>query len=292
MADHRIQTSPQQQHVPVLMYHSISTSSAPAFSRFVVRPDALRSHLDLLAEAGYQTITAAALAEARSHRSHLPDRAVVLTFDDAFEDFHSAALPLLTEHGFTATLFVPTAYVGATARWLRGCDEHDRPVLSWSALHEVAAAGIEIGAHSHMHSQLDRVPGSYANADAQCCRGVLEDALGTRIAGFAYPFGYWNRRARDAVRAAGFDYACQVGELTSVRGDDLWAVPRHSIHNEVGPTSLATLLGKQNQPVARTLTAGKRLAWRAARTALGIGGQPIVEPGLPLNDRTSYVAKS
>ena len=99
--------------VPVLMYHSIATGATRKFRRFAVNPVEFAAQMEYLDAAGYRPVTAAELAGRRSGGS-LPPRPVVLTFDDAYTDFYSAALPVLREHGFRATLYVPTAYVGAT----------------------------------------------------------------------------------------------------------------------------------------------------------------------------------
>ena len=261
--------------VPVLMYHSIDTQASPAFGRFVLDPRDFRAHLDHLVEHGFTALTAAALARARRRGEALPPRAVVLTFDDAYRDFLTTALPELAARGLTATLFVPTAYVGATARWLRGCGEPDRPLLPWTGLREVADAGIEVAAHSHTHPQLDRVSAPRARSEAAVSRVALEDALGTVVEGFAYPFGYWDRSARQAVRAAGFAYACQVGELTSRATDDPWSVPRHSVDAGTGLPALARLLGASTTGrAAHARSTLGRVGWRTARRVPGIGGNP------------------
>ncbi len=265
--------------VPVLMYHSIDTHASPGFSRFVVAPGTFRAHLDYLAEHGFSALTAGALARARRCGEPLPQRPVVLTFDDAYSDFHAIALPELLARGFTATLFVPTAYVGKSARWLRGCDEQDRLVLPWSALQEVVGAGVEVGAHSHTHPQLDRVPADRARAEAVDSRRLLEDALGSVVRGFAYPFGYWNRTARRAVAAAGYGYACQVGELTSGPGDNALSLPRHTVNAGTDVRGLTRLLGLQPTPAARVGSSAKRVVWRTARRLPRLGGDPLEGSG-------------
>ena len=188
--------------VPVLMYHSIATGATRKFRRFAVDPAEFAAQMEYLAAAGYRTVTAAELA-GRGPGGPVPARLVVLTFDDAYTDFYSAALPVLREHGFRATLYVPTAYVGATTRFNVSVGEENRAVLSWQALADVAAEGIEVAAHSHSHPQLDRVPAGIVSDEVRRCRSLLEDKLGIAVDGFAYPFGFWNGAARRAVAAAG-----------------------------------------------------------------------------------------
>jgi peptidoglycan/xylan/chitin deacetylase (PgdA/CDA1 family) len=260
--------------VPVLMYHSIAAQATRRFRRFVVQPGEFAAHMDYLASAGYHPVTAAELVKGRSGRP-LPPRPVVLTFDDAYTDFYSAVLPVLRAHGFRATLYVPTAYVGATARFNASVGEHDRAVLSWQALLEIAAEGMEVAAHSHTHPQLDRVPPSVISDEVVRSRGMLEQKLGLSVDGFAYPFGYWNRAVRGAIATAGYRYACAVDELVTVPDDDVLTLPRLTVNAGIGVAGLARLLRAQPMRGGRRLAAAKRVAWRAVRNTIPpLGGDP------------------
>jgi peptidoglycan/xylan/chitin deacetylase (PgdA/CDA1 family) len=250
--------------VPVLMYHSIATNATRRFRRFAVAPGEFAAQMEYLDAAGYRPVTAADLARQRSGRP-LPPRPVVLTFDDAYADFYTAALPVLREHGFRATLHVPTAYVGATTRFNVSLDEENRTVLSWPALRDIAAEGVEVAAHSHTHPQLDRVPATVIDDEVRRSRGLLEDKLGLPVDGFAYPFGYWNRAARAAVAAAGYCYAFAVAELVTAPGDDILALPRLTVNAGIGVAGLARLLRARSTPTNRRAAAVKRVAWRAVR---------------------------
>ena len=101
--------------VPILMYHALSAAHTAAFRRWTLAPDRFKAHLDYLSRSGYSTITIAELLRRRLAAQAGRDRVIVLTFDDAYADFHSVALPLLTRYGMTATLFVPTGHVGGSA---------------------------------------------------------------------------------------------------------------------------------------------------------------------------------
>jgi peptidoglycan/xylan/chitin deacetylase (PgdA/CDA1 family) len=256
------------------MYHSIAEDSTRKFRRFVVRPDEFAAQMEYLATTGYHPVTAAELASSRSG-GPLPPRPVVLTFDDAYTDFYSAALPVLRAHGFPATLFVPTAYVGGTTGFNLSMGEQDRGVLSWQALLDIAAEGIEVAAHSHTHPQLDRVPPQVISEEVRRSRALIEDELGLAVDGFAYPFGYWNRAVRSATMTAGYRYACGVDDLITIPGDDLLTLPRLTVNAGIGVTGLARLLRPRREHGGRQLAAGKRLAWRAVRNAVpAVGRDP------------------
>lgn len=262
--------------VPVLMYHSIATGAAPGFRRFTIHPSEFTAHMDYLRAGGYSPVTAADLAASRMVGRPLPARPVVLTFDDAFDDFVSVAMPILRERGFPSTLFVPTAYVGGPARWLRGCGEESRVVLSWQALREVTAEGVEVASHSHTHPQLDRVSADLIRDEVYRSRDMLEDNLGLGVDGFAYPFGYWNRAARAAVAAAGYRYSCAVAEIMTSPADDVLALPRLTVNSGIGVNGLASLLRTQPTRAIRRVAAAKRVIWQALRRGVRtLGGDPL-----------------
>lgn len=260
--------------MPILMYHSIASSAAQRFARFVVSPADFSAQMDYLAGAGYQPVTVLDLARRRA-AGDLPARAVVLTFDDAFADFETAVLPVLHKHGFPATLYVPTAYVARTALWLRDCNEDQRPILSWRALRDVVSAGIEVASHSHTHPQLDRIALPSVRDEMRRSRQILQDNLGIPIQGFAYPFGYWTPGVRESVSAAGYAYACAVGELPVSASADPLTLPRLTVGPGAGMAGFARLLGGSSTAAARLSADLKRRAWRAVRRHVGsIGGDP------------------
>jgi peptidoglycan/xylan/chitin deacetylase (PgdA/CDA1 family) len=251
--------------LPILMYHSVSTAAAPGFARFAMSPANFAAHMAFLAGAGFHSVTLAAAMAATDRRQSLPERAVALTFDDGFADFHTTALPILTEHHLSATLYVTTGYVGGTGRWLVDCDEQDRPMMGWSQLREVAAAGVEIGAHSHTHPQLDRLSAVRLATEIRRPKDLLEDQLAAAVTSFAYPFGYWDGATRRAVAAAGYDSACGVGELPARLDGGRLALPRLTVDAGTSLAQLEVLLTRRPGRGAVAAVPVKRALWRAAR---------------------------
>ena len=88
----------------------------------------------------------------------LPERPVVLTFDDGFADFFTEALPILQLYNFTATLYVTTGFIGSTSCWMQREGESTRLMLTWDQVSAMSASDIECGGHSHWHRQLDILP--------------------------------------------------------------------------------------------------------------------------------------
>lgn len=251
--------------VPILMYHALGSEPAPAFARYMLAPELFTTHLEYLAEHGYSTLTVSRLVAARHRGDTLPARTVALTFDDGFADFHEHALPALVRFGFTATLYVSTGYTGARAAWLRPDGEGNRPMLSWSQLAEIAGAGIEIGAHSHTHPELDRLPARVMVEEITRPRDELANRLGVAIDSYAYPFGYYSRAVVDRVASAGYSSACAVDELASSVGSHEFRLPRLSVTGGTGTVGLRELLASAPTARARATSEAKRLVWQAWR---------------------------
>jgi peptidoglycan/xylan/chitin deacetylase (PgdA/CDA1 family) len=229
----RLARSAQDPQTPILTYHAISDEVSERFARYAVRPDDLEAQVACLAEEGRSFLSVSRYADA-IHRGEGIENAVVLTFDDGFHDFLTQALPILERYGATATLYVATAYLGATSRWLEDVGEGRRAMLSASEVREVAVAGIEIGGHSHTHRELDRLRPRELADEVSTCTRILEDTLGAPVRSFAYPFGYHHAGVRRAVREGGYASACEVGHLPSSPSDDPYALRRWIVPRGIG----------------------------------------------------------
>lgn len=212
--------------LPVLMYHEVGDRETTQ-SPLAVTPKAFAEQLAFLHDAGFGTMTAAALPAALAAGEPL-DRTIVLTFDDGYEDFHSQALPVLSRHGFTATVFVTSGWVQDDVEW-PGVRRPGR-MLSWGQVAEVAAAGIEIGAHSCRHPQLDQITPDRLREELYASKARLEEKLAMPVPGVAYPFGYSNAQVRETARAAGYGYGHAVRNLIASPGADPFAIPRLTVH--------------------------------------------------------------
>lgn len=251
--------------VPVLMYHSISASSTAAFRPYTVAPAVFASHLGYLAEAGYTAITIRELTALRRSGRPPSERTVALTFDDGFRDFVTHAAPLLAATGFRSTLFVPTGFVGATSRWLVAEGEERRELLSWTELAGLDDIGVECGAHSHSHPQMDLLSGRAAAREISLSKALLEDHLQTEVTSFAYPFGYSKPALRALVAALGFTGAVGVRDLTSRPDDDLFAMPRLTITFDTTAADLSERLTAPRTRVAEATSRARSIASRVLR---------------------------
>jgi peptidoglycan/xylan/chitin deacetylase (PgdA/CDA1 family) len=257
----------ETRRVPILMYHSISETASPKFKPFCVSPQLFAEHMAYLHQHRYTSVTVTQLVRALAQGgAGLPERPVVLTFDDGFADFYSEALPVLSRYGFTATLYLATAYIDGTSRWLQREGEAARPMLSWEQLREIAAQGIECGAHSHSHPQLDTLPPSVARREIAHSKGILQEQLSQEIASFAYPFGYSTASVRRQVQEAGFSSACAVRHAMSSLLTNPFALARLMVSATTTVDGLAALVDGRDTPLIPTMYARARTPlWQLAR---------------------------
>lgn len=159
-----------------------------------------------------------------------PARAVVLTFDDAYNDFADNALPVLKRYAFPATVYVPTAFIGGKAEWLAHDGLRPETLLSAERLRALAQEPlVTIGAHGVNHLRLAEIPLTEAKHEIERSRAEIERLLDRQIRHFCYPFGSVDPQVMGLVAAAGFATAttCQRGAVTS--GADPMGLPRKGI---------------------------------------------------------------
>src|SRR2546421_10724869 len=102
----------EKKKVPILMYHSISDYATRKYRPLAVPQALFAKHMAYLHQRAYTPISVTQFINARAKgRPALPERPVILTFDDGFADFFTNAFPVLQRYGFIATLYIATAFV-------------------------------------------------------------------------------------------------------------------------------------------------------------------------------------
>jgi peptidoglycan/xylan/chitin deacetylase (PgdA/CDA1 family) len=214
------------QIVPILTYHNLGEQ---AKGRLVLAAASFREQMQYLKTNGYRVVSLAEFIEFTRLGRQLPQRAVVLTFDDGYRSFKDYAYPVLKELGFTATLFIYTDWVGA-----------GRGSLSWNDLRELTAAGFDIEAHTKTHADLRRAQGEteaqYArrmHAELEVPQDLFNKNLGRRSPILAYPYGRWEEGLLPKVKEYGYIAAFSVrrqGNASFVRP---LAAHRSQIYSEM-----------------------------------------------------------
>jgi peptidoglycan/xylan/chitin deacetylase (PgdA/CDA1 family) len=251
--------------VPVLMYHSVSEHPPAATRRLSVHPDMFAAQLRLLRRHGFGTVTFEEYAAALDAGRPLPERTVVITFDDGYADVAESAAPLLDEHGFTATVFVTTGWLDDAGDRAAG-QPLDR-MLRWSQVRELSAAGIEIGAHSHSHAQLDQLPGPRLEEELSLSKHLLEERIGRPVTTLAYPFGYSSRRVREAVARSGYRHAAAVANTLPGASPDPFALPRLTVRRSTSLDLFGRLVRAEGISRSFALDRALTRGWAVRRRA-------------------------
>ena len=276
--------------IPVLMYHSVCRQPTPETRDLSVHPIEFEQQLAVLGDLGFTAVTMAGLVDhwrrtaTGAEPAPLPERTVVLTFDDGYADFHEVVLPLLEHHRTTATLYVTTGWLADAGKQRAG--RALAPMLNWSQLAEIAAQGVEVGGHSHSHAQLDQLSPPQLLEELTVNQSLLEQRLQRTVATFGYPYGYSSARVRRAVHACGYSGACAVANALAEPRQGPYALSRLTVRRSTTLEDFCTLV--EGQSLARLygrdrlLTRGYAVVRRARRgrrvfEQLGLGGSTSPE---------------
>ena len=213
-----------------LCYHAVSRTWPASLA---VTPEAFEEQLERLLSRGYgpATFTAAARGEA-------PERALVVTFDDAFRSVLDLALPIMDRLGVPGTVFVPTAYPDSGRpmawdgldTWMAGPHEHELACIGWDELRSLRDAGWEVASHTHSHPYLTQVCDDELRRELCRSREVCERELGEPCSTIAYPYGDTDHRVIAAAREAGYRQAAALD--ARFRTGDPLRLPRVGVYRQ------------------------------------------------------------
>jgi peptidoglycan/xylan/chitin deacetylase (PgdA/CDA1 family) len=252
------------QKLPILTYHSLD----PSASVLSVTPRDFAEQMRCVADLGLRGISLREAIGYRETHGAWPERSVVLTFDDGYANTHAQGLPVLLRQGFTATVFVVSGHVEGRNDWAPAPELlGTQPMLSWQQVAELAAADIEIGAHTRTHADLTRLSPPRAEEEIVASRLDIERRLDAPVESFAYPFGNVSAASLAIVRRE-FRAACST-VLKRVRNDPAHTLPRIDMYYVRSREHLERLLTGR---LDRYLTA-RRWARRARRVFMP-DGQP------------------
>ncbi|GAA3723591.1 polysaccharide deacetylase family protein [Streptomyces tremellae] len=254
--------------VPVLLYHAVMADPPAWIAEFTVGPRQFAAQLDAVVASGRTPVTAGAFAAALTGQGQLPARPAVLTFDDGFADLPGPTAEALAARSLPATAYLTT---GALARG-RGIPGHGSllppaPMMSLSQAASLEGHGVEIGAHTVTHAQLDTLPASALRGELRDSKDVLEDTLGHAVDHLAYPHGYNSRAVRDAARAAGYTSAAAVRHALSSTADEPFRMARLILRRSHTAADVAAWMAGEGARAAPFPDAARTVGWRIYRRA-------------------------
>jgi peptidoglycan/xylan/chitin deacetylase (PgdA/CDA1 family) len=194
--------------IPVLMYHSISDqdeSGSRAYFRTCTAPHVFEDQMANLHSNGYNACSLAQAIDQLRSGTDAAYKPVVITFDDGYSDFYREAFPILNRYGFSATVFLPTAYIGDSPTQFKNKD-----CLTWAEVRELSHHGMLFGSHTVTHPQLRELSLAEINHELVNSKKTIEEKLGSAVDSFAYPFAFpqtdpeFKKMLRDSLRQAGY----------------------------------------------------------------------------------------
>jgi peptidoglycan/xylan/chitin deacetylase (PgdA/CDA1 family) len=227
--------TPRGARVPILMYHYLSTPPAGAdiYRRDLsVSPDLFAAHLDRLRAEGYTTITLYDLYQHLATGAALPEKPVILTFDDGYRDNFENAFPALRDRGMRATFFVVTDFM----------DEQRPEYLTWEMAREMLAGGMSIESHGRNHVSLYGKSDDYLVWQALGSLQTIEYELGVRPHFVSYPAGEYDQRTIDIFRSANYWAGVTTEQGVDHTLDDAFEWNRIRVRGTTSPDDLIRLL--------------------------------------------------
>ncbi|WP_233267353.1 polysaccharide deacetylase family protein [Paraglaciecola sp. L3A3] len=208
-----------QDNAVILLYHHVSNDTPNSTS---VTPEVFAQHMQYLAD-NHQVLDLKTVVEKLQNKQPLPDKTVVITFDDGYTNIYQNAHPILKKFNFPYTIFINPALIG-------GADYQ----LDWQQITEMGKEGVTFANHgnAHIHSLaklanesqqawLTRVTDNVTSAEK-----LLKQKLGYSLKYFAYPYGEFNHLIQQKLTSLGYvGFGQQSGAIASY--SDFSALPRY-----------------------------------------------------------------
>ena len=214
--------------LPIVMYHQLTKSESRA-GRYVLTLEQFEKDLVFLKEKGYKTVTVSQLLDYSQGKGKLPEKAIMITFDDGCETLYAYAKPLLEQYGFTAVGFV----VGSLADYYTELDDHNLNYsnLNWAEIKELSMGNtVEIQSHSYdLHKNTGYRSGAkkkkgetfeqyaeFLGADASKMKTEMLKHTGKAPVAIAYPFGSFSSESKEILKKYGIKMAFTCEERVNI----------------------------------------------------------------------------
>jgi peptidoglycan/xylan/chitin deacetylase (PgdA/CDA1 family) len=223
-----------RKQIPILCYHQIrewKPTDSKTAKDYIVPPTNFRDQINMLAQLGYHCILPDQLLAYLAHGARLPDKPIMLTFDDTDLDQWIIARTELDKHGFKAVYFIMTVSLGKTH------------YMSREQVKELSDQGNVIGSHTWDHHNVKKYQGADWAIQIDKPTKELETITGKPIHYFAYPFGLWNKAAIEELKKRGFVAAFQLIEKRDEQ-DPLFTIRRMIVPGSWSPTTLEHAIEK------------------------------------------------
>ncbi|HWR44555.1 polysaccharide deacetylase family protein [Sporomusa sp.] len=175
--------------IPVLLYHRVGTET----DNLTISTKRFEQDMESLSQSGYNTLSLAQVKQRlQGQNSKLPDKPIIITFDDGYLDNYKNAFPVLQKYSMKASFYIITGMMG----------NNDR--LTASQIREMEAAGMDFGSHTVTHRQLAELTPQEVTNELNQSKIDLEQLLGKPVDFIAYPCGSYRPETIQATSNAGY----------------------------------------------------------------------------------------
>ena len=238
----------------ILSYHEIADSTETLDNTYTVSAANFAAQMQWLYEHQYHFVSINDVLAHRLDHKPLPDKAVLITFDDGYRDNYKNAFPILKEHQMKAMVFLISDYVSTYPNY-----------LTWGQAQEMQEHGIEFGSHTLNHVELNKLPSNDEILhQLKNSKAAIEWHLETPVHFLAYPCGSYNADVMAATKAAGYRAAFTVQYGPDRADTNRYAMNRIPIFGGNSHTLLRFKLRLRCPVLFATL--GR---WKASLTAAG-----------------------
>jgi peptidoglycan/xylan/chitin deacetylase (PgdA/CDA1 family) len=224
-----------RKQVPVLCYHQIrnwTAKDSKSAKDYIIPVKTFKEDIKMLADSGYHSIQPDQLYNYLAYGDQLPEKPVMITFDDTDYDQFEVGAKELDKYGFKGVYFIMTVSIGKNGKYR---------YMSKKDIKELSDKGNTIGSHTYDHQNVKKLVGEDWVKQIDKPTKVLEEITGKKIDHFAYPFGLWNKEAIPELKKRGFKDAYILSTSRDEK-DPLYTIRRiiasgywsaHTLHNSM-----------------------------------------------------------
>lgn len=204
---------PQDENLPIILYHNITYNYTEENQKLHVDPERMEEQFQAIKAAGYQTIFFDEYVDYLNGDAVLPEKPLIITFDDGYESNYKYAFPLLKKYGLKATIFVITSRVGT--------QETQYPHFTWEQAREMEESGlVRIESHTNTHPDMSVLSQQEQQEEIRRSKYLIDSNLHKECRVLSFPYGMHNEEAVALAQKAGYEAAVLVGDKGSNRKQD------------------------------------------------------------------------
>jgi peptidoglycan/xylan/chitin deacetylase (PgdA/CDA1 family) len=220
-------SNPKQ--LPILTYHKVDT--VRELSVNCISPKIFEKQIRFLAECGYQSISPELMVATVRSDGKFPEKPILITFDDGYENFYNYAYPIMKKYGYTATVFLLAGYIELMNFWDVKLGWRRFRHLTLSQIQDLSKEGFCFGSHGVNHLFLTHQNDSTVKFEIQTSKSILETLLQKPIHFFAYPYGDYDFKTARLVQESGYMAAFSLNPGKVIKTDSLYFLPRIAIYS-------------------------------------------------------------